>query len=161
MKSDSFYHGLMQAIGDYANACGVDSYALWSGGHRFDLSLPLGSPDRDYSHVRRKADFRHRIDNLLALFLEEQAALEMGGKESEYKSVPVMDDEEVAKRSVQSKEDALKWLAEFKWENLNSKEYRIARHAWVLLDHIKGMCAMHEDTQAALKAAAEKAGVEI
>lgn len=74
---------------------------------------------------------------------------------------PVADAAEIEASRQRTKEQALKWLAEFKWENLKSADYDVARTAWYSLDLLKGACSMHEDTQEALKKAAEKAGISI
>lgn len=160
MRADSFFQGLMQAVTDYADDCGLDGYALYTGGYKFDMKN-FNNEDADYSHVRRKADFRIRVEKLLALFLEEQAALNKPPTEDEFKSVPVLSDENVAARKEKTKADALRWLAEFKWENLKSDDYATARRAWYHLDGLKAVCAMHDDTKIALKSAAERAGLTL
>lgn len=157
MRTDSFFQGLMQAVCDYARDCGLDYYELRTGGTKPSIKK-LGE-DRDYAHVRRKADFRNRIDNLLAMFLEEQAALNKPPTADEFKSVPVLADDEVIERAHKFKESALKWLSEYKWEDLKSNDYDTARTAWYHLDGLMGVCAMNDDTKAAFLAAADKAGL--
>ena len=103
-----------------------------------------------------KIKFESRVMDILDAYFEGKAD---GNKLPD--SEPVIDKDEVEASRQNAKEQALKWLSSFKWEDLKSEDYGLARNAWFRLEHVKGMCAMHEDTIAAFKAAAEKASVEV
>lgn len=107
-------------------------------------------------HTINKIKFETRVMAVIDAYLEGKAD---GNKLPA--SEPVLDSDEVEASRQRTKEQALKSLSAFKWENLKSEDHHTAMIAWWRLDFLKGDCAMHEDTQAALKAAAEKAGVEI
>ena len=160
MLTDSFFAGLMQAMTDYAEECGLDSDALSDGGYEFDASLELGSDERDYSHVKRKAKFRLRVEKLLAAFLEENEDAVDAALASDFVSVPDLSDPEVKARAEKLRASAFEWLAQFKWENLKSDDFVTARNAWYHLDGLKQMCAMNDDTREAFKVAAESAGIK-
>ena len=103
-----------------------------------------------------KITFESRVMDILDAYLEGKAD---GNKLPD--SEPVLDSDDVEASRQRTKEQALKFLSEFKWENLKSEDHHTAMITWWRLDLLKGVCAMHEDAQAALKAAADKAGVKI
>lgn len=102
MNSAPFVDGLFVALDKYADECGVDSYALLSGGYSYD--------DESYKHVRRKQDFVMRVEQLLKDFLLAQS---LPQQEPEL-STPVGNMEEVSKQLQQERFDSI--LRSIKWD---------------------------------------------
>lgn len=102
MNSAPFIDGLFVALDKYAKECGVDSYALLSGGYSYE--------DESYKHVRRRQDFVMRVEQLLKDF---QLAQALPQQEPEL-STPVGNVEEVSKQLRQERFDSI--LRSIKWD---------------------------------------------
>lgn len=112
MNYDPFMAGLFRALGNYARECGVDDYALLSGGYKYD------EDDESYKHVRRKNAFVVRVERLLADFMQAQNMQQPSAILSEV--VPVVEDfsKQVAQERVQRIASEIRWdLLKRWWES--------------------------------------------
>lgn len=129
-----------------------------------DLRPPKGAewPDahelsrRSIGQYKAKAKFESRVLAILNVYLSGSV-----DKDALPPSVPVLSAEEVAAASANTKEAAMKWLSEFKWEDLKSDDYDTARRAWYHLDGLRGVCSLHDDTKAWFEAALKDSGIKV
>lgn len=108
MSTDIFMQGLFVAMDEYADKCGLDGYALATGGRKYG--------DESYKHVRRKQDFVRRVEQLLRDFEVSRALCQ----ESVSLSTPVEVPEDYSDQMRREQFDNI--LRSIKWD--------VVKHWW-------------------------------
>ena len=100
-----------------------------------------------------KAKFESRISAILDAYLEGRVLAE---PLPESQPVAVVDE---AQRQAHIA-SVMKYLADFKWEELKSEDYATARRAWFYLDWLKAACAVNAETREAYLNARTEAKID-